>query len=352
MTTLPAIFSRVDASSLLWFFDEAGICVHAKRSGVKVIFLSNDDVWEIKIKNAYHAIYCPKHQKIFLLGNVNDNAAISVLSIENRTCQKLKAHLFSGTKQSFYSENMDRLIFIDDRGKVVRIDIDSLKAETIMELKDHITLECVNRHGFFHLSSPWRDLGNGIFENYYNIEGYCRYDEPDNEIESVRFELDIENRKVDVNHLVKKKKMLSSRPNRICDVPVYHNNELGIEIYYATEQIRGNEYKTTCEIHKHGKYLHCFASAAECALDITFPRIEFYKDEMFFISLDNQRVYLFNAKTLALKSIDVQDSFIFNMFYYRERELLILTYIDRATKECYSIEDFNDCHEKEDGRMY
>lgn len=115
--------------------------------------------------------------KLILNNTNNGRATITAISIEHKTYKKLNTFVFMDSKCSFISKDEQYIILIDFRGKVVKINIDNLQSETVMELKEYINSECVCRFGFFYLANPWYDRGNDIYANYVCVENDNRYRE-------------------------------------------------------------------------------------------------------------------------------------------------------------------------------
>lgn len=345
MVRLSDVFNQMNAASQLWFFEELDICIYAKNTFTKIITLSTEDSWKIDLKYVYHAISSAKYKKIFLLNNTkNDRATITAISVEQKTYKKLNAFVLTDTKCSFISKDEQYIILIDARGKVVKINIDNLQSETVIELKEYINSEYVCRFGFFHLANPWYDCGNDIYANYVRVENENSYSEEKKaKLELKKYEeyrLDVFNKKIEVIPLKSLTHNMFTNVFNNDVIPRHHHcKELDLDIYVAFKYSTNNLSYVTCEFQRNGNYLFHFDTEAEL---IATPIIEYYKENKILICCNAYGIYLCDIGKQNLKYLNIPEGGINNMFLYRKNELIILTYVDRPTKECYTIDDFKE----------
>lgn len=329
---------KPDGSSLLWFHEDLDIYIHARNSFVRVITLSTGNVWKINIKYVIHTIASVKYRKILLIHNHNDAASITVLSLKQHICEKLSANIFTDTRHFFISEDGDYITFIDFRGTVLRINVDTLYCEHILELKDYAHSEEVNRFGFFHLTSPWYDKGDGIYVNYVCIEdtlrrGYTR------EQDFKEYKLNINNKKLEITPFKKQAYKMFSRPNYEVIFPKYHNSKFDLDIFVAIESSDISYNHIVCEFQRSGKYQFHFEVDADLLSD---THVEYYNENLVLVYCNPCGVYLCDLDKKSVKFLSIPDCDIRKMYLYKKMGYIILTYLDRPTNECYTIDDFQE----------
>lgn len=322
----------------LYFFGEAGINIKVMNGFFDIINISSSEKTRIKTKYAQSFLSSVKKRCIFYIAPAyskgqlsSDKSIIYALDIEDKTFEKVLIDIPHEFNSLFLSDDEEHLILISRNGKVFRIETANLEVENIMSLDDLKLDGCYAYHGAFYLPGQWQRTGCDTFEYVVNK----------NENSFFRLAINTKTKAVDVI------------PFNVSDEFLKHYDTIGPWCYNISDRIWG--------------YCGSGYNNFESSDDIRKIRCEFYRsDKMLFHVTINTRIrhmvrlysmdsghilihcstdsflHLIDLKTQKIKSLEIPDKEIMEVFVNEQEGYLIPTFLNGASKTVYFIKDFSE----------
>ena len=327
-------FSRVVWGTLLWFFDELGVYIHAKGSHFEIIHTSTKSVSKHKIPYTNHFTACVKHNTLFFVGPVLKSKSpvygkcyFYALDPHTDTCRRITVPGHYEFLSIFLSPDENHVTLIHCDGPVFRINTSDLAVEQVVNLDNLHPKGCYTHNGRFYLPSfygGWNNTGEDIYE-------YLRCQDGE---EYFRLRLNLSHKSIECLPLPVSEEF---RKWNGLDAWLYNNK---LDISYSANNFNhgSNSNKIRYEFTRSDK--HLFSFEIEAGYVSIGRMIPMGNKHMVTFCSRSSILYLVDIDKQEVRSLELSGKEIMDVFVNEHSGYIIPVFLYGGARLAYTAEDF------------